>query len=373
MIYLKFLNAHNSLPTAAVFDKPSVTDIVKEAIGEYYCESIATRYSKSIGDFIYDKMEFPKDGIYCVVDDILRCYDSEKDEWIDTGMKESDYVIDENSKIWECFNDEFSYLADVSDSIKSAIKRFTEKLFVTENWLQIVGIEITTYDVHKPGTINLSKIVGNYFSESNIEKVTNTITKTIFGNNDQIPLLILENGAVKTGLLPGTILKVNESDFEKVKSEFSKRLESTDLNDFIARTKNMLCYGVDFKGEVIKKQGDCAFVKYKEHEALVDADGECFISTKNIKSKIISAIDNSKIEGGCLNAVVDIGNGINILLEDPSKGGNRLKIRGKATENAKVMAYDALILFRDSKYFSVPDVLDHEEKIKIPSYVSIVI
>lgn len=148
MIYLKFPETPEERITAAIINKPSFSNSLGEVLARSYQKDIAKRYSKLISDFIFENLSFPEDGIYCVQEGTFRCFDEKKNAWIDTKLKASDYVVDENSSLWECFNGQFKFLKKVSHSIKSAVKSITENMFDTGKWNQISSIDLNGYTCH---------------------------------------------------------------------------------------------------------------------------------------------------------------------------------------------------------------------------------
>lgn len=260
MILLKFQDNPGEFNMAARLEKPVFVEVIKKILMQSYQETIAQRYSTLLNNYIYEKMIYPEQGIYCTVNNVFWRYDEKQDICISTEMKETDYVINQSSEIWNCFDNEFKYLKKDSHLIKKAVQEMSEKMFFTEEWTPIISIDLKTYKLYTPSTGCISKPISDFFTGNYADKIVSKVTQCLFKeSNTPSPVLVMYNDAIKTGLLNGKTVKINSESIENVREMLSYELEQQDALLLSKRLKNVVFFGIDFPCEDVSKAFTCAY------------------------------------------------------------------------------------------------------------------
>lgn len=246
MIYLKFPSSKKEMVQYAIIEKPRFSKALETALCEMYSDSLASKYSKKLGEFIYEKMKFPEDGIYCVNPKAKSffIYSKQDNTWINTHLSPEDYIINSSDPIWPQFFNENSFMKKAEWLIKRTIQIETEKLFSTNTWEKLSSIELSTGETFKMSEEkNITSLLENFFSKKRILEIYSQIRRTLFSTLDNNFVLLFEKGSSKAMLNENSVTLFSESNIQRLQEMFADELESSDLKKFMIQIKNRLFYG----------------------------------------------------------------------------------------------------------------------------------
>lgn len=265
MIVLKFPTTESETVQVAILEKPRFSDALEKTLSDAYSVKIARLYAKQLGDFLFENMRYPENGIYQLHQktQTFVVYSEKDNKWTDTNYGKDYYVITPTDVIWDCFNTTFRFLKNVSDSIKETIKNETLKMWNVETWDPVSSIEISTFEIFKMETDPFTKLIEDYFSSKRVTEIRTRIRNEFFHTNNDGYVILFNEGITNVTLLKDEVMQLNFEEPTTLMHSFEEELSEKMLKEFFSRLKNLFLYGVDVPYEIIRKEKNgIARVKY---------------------------------------------------------------------------------------------------------------
>lgn len=309
MIYLQFPENKEDNVKEAYNSKPYYYNKLIKLFEESYSFNLACKYSLKLANFIFEKMEFPTGIVYMnSKTKTFFKYSEEDRKWEDTKKSKEDYVITENSSLWETFFEENSYYKELEGEIKKVIKEETSKMILTPEieaepyrYLNInmeEEKEELSYTFIKGLDEHKKKILCEYFSEKITEKVYSRIEKAMFKKEDTLNyIVIFEQEKLKGILNEEKFEAISEENFKGIYEEFKNQLEEQDLKEFVAQIRNQFLYKCGNIKYPIKSQDEENWYTdpIKDLTISVDEKGLYTKLNKKIMTEVIRVL-SSKIK-----------------------------------------------------------------------------
>ena len=279
MIYLRFPEDITGRIEGATILKPSFEVSITEILSRTYQPEIVKRYAEQISDFIYNNMEFPEDGIYRIEAEEIWHFDEKRNTWRDTKKKVANYVISENSPLWDCFDGEFKFLKKVCGSIKSAVKAITEEMFGPTKWIGVSSIDTRDYQIFEAKYDKISKVLKTFFTGGAVSELHAEIQRIVYEGVQESGVMIIADGQAKSVLYKDHVKQLSEKVFNKVEEALAEWLQPEEAKRLSLTLKNALLFSLnngDF--EIVRMGYDGRrYCKYKGIEVVIDENGVKYI------------------------------------------------------------------------------------------------